>query len=193
MSEVEHVDVETTETDTVETEVEPTPQKTEKAPETPEAKRSRLKRELARLDKKHGFKDEDAEEDVDEEPKKKGDLSYGQMALLRADGIKGSDELALVKEYMGNGKQLLDIMENKHFLNDLKDLRDTKAARDAAPQNGKRAGQQSRDDVDYYLAKEPGTPGSLPTNNPELARKVIAARTAQIKNRNQFTDQSVIS
>lgn len=87
------------------------------------------------------------------ENKPSGELDSGQIALLRVDGIKGTEELALVKEYLASGKELLDVMENKHFINDLADLREAKASKDAIPSGTKRSAPVTRDNVEFWANK----------------------------------------
>lgn len=108
---------------------------------------------------------------------KSTELDYGQKAFLRSEGIKGADEMALVMEYLASGKTLDDIVENKHFLNDLKDLREEKATKDATPAGSKRSGAGTRDSVEYWIAK-----GELPpVDQVELRRKVVNAKAAAEK------------
>lgn len=143
--------------------------KAEKPKETPEAKKARLERQLKQLRKQMG--------EADDEPapstKKSGDLDYGQKAYLTATmNIRGSEEWALVKEYVSAGKSIDDLVDNRHFNNDLKDLREAKASKDALPSGTKRSGQSARDDVSYWLAK-----GELPPpDQVELRRAVVNAR-----------------
>jgi len=64
-------------------------------PETPEAKRARLKRQLEQLDKKHGFKDEKGTQEND---KDSSDDRYDRLAL-KTEGIADKDEQKIVIEY----------------------------------------------------------------------------------------------
>ncbi len=142
--------------------------KAEKPKETLEAKKARLERQLKQTRKQMG--------ETDDEPapsKKSGDLDYGQKAYLTATmNIRGSEEWALVKEYVGAGKSIDDLVDNRHFNNDLKDLREAKASKDALPSGTKRSGQSARDEVSYWVAK-----GELPPHDQvELRRAVVNAR-----------------
>lgn len=126
-----------------------------------------------------------------EEPKEKeksnktnnGELGYAEKAYLRAEGVKGSDEFNLVREYIANtGKSLEEVLESKHFQNDLKDLRDEKSVKEALPNGTKRAGGAARDSVEYWIAK-----GELPpVSDPELRRKVVNAKIQTKKNSGMF-------
>ena len=51
----------------------------------------------------------------------------------------------------------------------------------------KRAGQQTRNDVEYWISK-----GELPKDNPELARKVVNAKIKAANEGSKFAPQSVI-
>lgn len=172
---VEETEETTQEADTEDTSEEP---KAQKPKETLEAKKARLERQLKQTRKQMG--------ETDDEPapsKKSGDLDYGQKAYLTATmNIRGSEEWALVKEYVGNGKSIDDLVDNRHFNNDLKDLREAKASKDALPSGTKRSGQSARDDVSYWIAK-----GELPPHDQvELRRAVVNARMKAEGNDNAF-------
>lgn len=123
------------------------------------------------------------------ESETKETLDYGQKAFLVANGIKGKEEIDLVKEYLANGKELDDVVENKHFQNDLKDLREAKAVKDATPSGSKRSGTSARDSVDYWLAK-----GELPpTDQVQLRRDVVNARMKKETSGNKFSSNPVVS
>lgn len=109
-------------------------------------------------------------------------LDYGQKAYLVANGIKGADERALVDEYLASGKELEDIIENKHFQNDLKDLRDERATKEATPSGTKRSNTSARDTVEYWIAK-----GEMPpVEEVELRRKIVNAKMKSGSNSSPF-------
>lgn len=114
---------------------------------------------------------------------KSDSLDYGQKAYIASVlGVKGEEELALLKDYLDNGKTLEDLADNKHFQNDLKDLREVKATKDATPSSSKRSGNTAKDSVDYWLAK-----GELPpSDQPDLRRQVVNAKIARQKSANPF-------
>lgn len=101
------------------------------------------------------------------------DLDYGAKAFLAVQGIKGADEIKLVKEFMSNtGKDLDSVVESKHFKAELEEMRELKKTAEATPTGSKRSGQSARDSVEYWVAK-----GELPpVSEPELRRKVVNAR-----------------
>lgn len=115
--------------------------------------------------------------------KSNAELDYGQKAFLIANGIKGKDEIKLVTDFMENtGKTLDDVLESKHFMNELKDLRDVKAVNDAVPGSSKRGGGAARNSVEYWLAK-----GELPpASDVQLRRDVVNAKLKASKEKGMF-------
>ena len=115
-------------------------------------------------------------------------FDYAQKAYLKASGIT-SDEFDFVKEVMdGTGKSDIDaVLNSKYFQAELKERREMKTTADATPSGTKRAGQQTHNDVEYWLTK-----GGLPKDNPTLARKVVNARIAA-QNTARFSDEPVIT
>lgn len=130
------------------------------------AQRYKTKLEKAKLDKAGEKKETKKEE-------KETKLDYGQKAYLIANGIKGADEVALVKEYLDRtGKELEDIIESKHFQNDLKELKEAATTKAATPSSSKRSNSSARDQVDYWVNK-----GELPPiEDVELRRQVVNAK-----------------
>lgn len=124
------------------------------------------------------------------EATKSKDLGYAEKAFLNANGVKGSEEYDLVKDFMENtGKDLESIVESKFFQSELKELREAKRTEDATPKGTKRSVQSSKDSVDYWLAK-----GELPENTPEnqeLRRKVVNARYERESKSSHFAGNPV--
>ncbi len=144
-------------------------------------KRAETKLEKSKIQSK-------VEEKVEKTLESKG-LDRLDKILLRQEGIRNEKEVELVEQWREDtGKDIEKILENKHFLAELKDLREDQSTKDATPSGSKRSGQSPRDDVDYWIAK-----GELPKDNPELARKVVNAKMAKAKNSNSFSDTPVIS
>lgn len=118
---------------------------------------------------------------------KKG-FDYAQKAYLKASGIDTAD-FEFVKEVMdATGKTDIDaVLSSKHFMAELKERKDMRMTETATPSNSKRAGNTTRDQVDYWIAK-----GELPpADQPELRRQVVNARIKSDTNKSQFADQSV--
>lgn len=160
----------------------------DKPSETPEARKSRLERELERHLKKHPHLAEQKEKP--QAPGKKGELDYGQKAFLIASGIKEQAEIELVQRGIKeSGLSLEQLLANGFFQAQLKELRDQNAADDATP-SGKRSGQPSRDSVDYWIAKG-GLPEDTPANR-ELRTKIVNARLKGESSSSNFASQSVV-
>jgi hypothetical protein len=147
----------------------------------------KAKRYYSKYQKYKGEAKKAKPEDHKPEEKKTG-LDYGQKAFLIANGIKGADEMELVNSYLASGKELEDIVDNKHFLADLEDLRNDKAVKAATPSSNKRTGNNARDEVEYWLAK-----GELPpADQVELRRKVVNAKIKAQSDGNPFSKNPVI-
>lgn len=128
---------------------------------------------------------------VDTKPQKSSDLDYGQLALLRTEGIKGAGEVALVKEIMAEtGKGVLDVIDSGYFKSRLSEFRDVQATKNAIPKGKNRSGQSGASDVDVAFAKFQET-GELPSDlNTRIAikNKLVEAE----KSKNLFSGPSVI-
>lgn len=152
--------------------------KEQKPKRTPQEEYEYHKGRADRLAKKLGLKAETVVKPEVKNSSKPSDLDYGQLALLNSMvGLKGKDEIALAKEYISNGKDILGLSENKFFLQDLQSLRDARASADAIPKGKNRSGQTGITDVDLAIAKfkEDGT---LPTDF-ETRNKVVDAITKE--------------
>lgn len=148
------------------------------------------KRYKTKLDKlKDGPKaDEKKPSAKDKKSSDEKGFDYGQKAYLKASGIT-PDEFAFVQKVMvDTGKSLDDVLEAKYFQAELKEMREVKATKDAMPNASKRSGANSRDSVEYWVAK-----GELPpADQVELRRKVVNAKLAVAKQKSTFTDNSVV-
>lgn len=150
------------------------------------------KRYKTKLDKAKLAKEEEVKPDLDKKPKddpekKSDELDYGQKAFLVANGIKGADEIALVKDVMsGTGKSLDEVVENKHFLAELKDLRDKQATKDATPTGSGRAKQSTADTVDYWINKKDSKGRPVLPEDRKLRQDVVNARIKTDKNKSPF-------
>lgn len=158
--------------------------KEERKPETPEARKSRLERQLKQVNKKLGIEEKPESK---KEEKKGSNLDSGEKALLVAYGIKGSEEMALAETFLKKyGMDIDELVEDEVFTSKLKTIRADKETKDAMPTGTKRSGNGTRDSVDYWLAK-----GELPQDNPELARRVVNAKIAKSQNRSKFSTGTV--
>ena len=139
--------------------------------ETPEAKKARLERELARVNKKLG---------VTEQPKpvekttvsKTGELDETQLGFLDLKGITDDEEIDVIQKVMRNtGQTLRQALKDDYVVSKLAALRENKERQDATPSNNHRSGGQPSNDVDYWVAKAEQS-GELP-KDPELKMKVL--------------------
>lgn len=155
-------------------------EKSEKPKRTPQEELEYFEGRAARLRKKMGM-DQSTSNEVKKAPTEKpNDLDYGQLALLRTEGIKGSEELALFKEVMSEtGKGVLDVLDSNYFKSRLSDLRDAKAVTDATPKGKNRSSQTGITDIDIAVAKYKDT-GELPSDF-ETRNKVVDIITKQEK------------
>lgn len=98
------------------------------------------------------------------EPSESDELTDGQIAILRTEGIKSKDELALFKEIQAEtGKGVMDLLDSNYFQSRLTEFRDTKESTDAVPKGKGRSGQTGVTDTDVALAKYKET-GELPSD-----------------------------
>jgi hypothetical protein len=143
------------------------------------------KRYKTKLEKSKEVKPISKTEPVIEKP---GELDYAKKAFLTANGVKGSDEIKLAEEYLATGKYTLEqVIENKHFNNDLKDMRDDKAAKAAMPTGGRGAGGSAKDSVEYYLSKNE----MPPEGKTELRRQYVNERYKREKSVSHFSNRKV--
>lgn len=127
----------------------------------------------------------------EDKPSKSSELDYGQLALLRTEGIKGSSEIALFKEIMAEtGKGVLDVMDSSYFKSRLNDFREAQATKDAIPKGKNRSSQSgvSDDDIAFAKFKESG-------QMPEDFKTRVAIKNRLVeseKSKNMFSGPSVI-
>lgn len=126
-------------------------QKADKPKRTPEEELEYFEGRAKRLRKELGIQSDKKEE---QPSSKTGDIDSGQKAYLRTVlGIKGPAELALVREYVGLGKSIEDLEDNRHFMNDLKDLREAADTKTATPSSTRRSGGGGGNDLDLAIAE----------------------------------------
>jgi len=141
--------------------------KAEKPKRTPQEELEYFEGRAARLRKKLGMDSQESKPAEIESKKaptasKPNELDYGQIALLRQEGIKGAGEMALFKEIMAEtGKGVLDVLDSNYFKSRLTDFREAQATANAVPKGKNRSGQTGVTDVDLAVAKHKET-GELP-------------------------------
>ena len=163
--------------------------KTEAKPKrTPQEELEYFEGRASRLRKKLGVESKNANPSPTEKP---NELDYGQLALLRTEGIKGSAENALFKEVMAEtGKGVLEVLDSNYFKSRLADLREAQSSADAIPKGKNRSGQTGITDTDLAVAKykESGTlPDDFKTRS-AVIKKIAEAEQME----GVFTGPSVI-
>lgn len=154
--------------------------KAEKPKRTPQEELEYFEGRASRLRKKLGIEKPAVIESKSTPNGKPNELDYGQLALLRTEGIKGSEELALFKEVMSEtGKGVLDVLDSNYFKSRLTDLREAKATADAIPKGKGRSGQTGNTDIDMAFAKYKET-GELPADF-ATRNKIVDMITAEEK------------
>jgi len=162
--------------------------KVEKPKRTPQEELEYFEGRAARLRKKLGTEAPESKPTPTEKP---SELDYGQLALLRTEGIKGSGEIALFKEIMSEtGKGVLDVLDSNYFKSRLSDFREAQETANATIKGKNRSGQTGVTDIDFAVAqfKESGKlPDDFKTRT-QVINKVAEAE----KNMGVFTGPSVI-
>ena len=165
--------------------------KTESKPKrTPQEELEYFEGRASRLRKKLGV-DSKIDTSKATQTEKPNDLDYGQLALLRTEGIKGSGELALFKEVMSEtGKGVLDVLDSNYFKSRLTDFREAQASADAIPKGKNRSGQTGVTDIDLAVAKYKES-GTLPDDF--KTRSAVIKKIAEVEQmEGAFTGPSVI-
>lgn len=140
--------------------------------------RKRLEKDLKQFQTK-------TETPTESQPQDKKGFDYAEKAYLKSSGIEATD-FEFVKEVMDStGKDIDAVLGSKFFQAELKERKDLRMSEAATPSGSKRAGNTTRDQVDYWLAK-----GELPPD-PMLRRQVVNARIKSEENKSQFTDTPV--
>lgn len=169
-NEIENIDS-TNDEEVLDLELEETEEEVEKPIEkpklSPEQQLAIHKREIKKLEKQLGT----TEEKPQPREKASSDLDYGQKAFLKTYGVQGSDELALVKNFMARtGDDLDSLVSDDLFLGKLSKLREAREAAVAVPKSTKRSTTPARDDVSAWLDKPFA---EVPS---ELRRQVLNAK-----------------
>src|SRR3990167_8371817 len=126
-------DVEETNEEVTE-ETEEKPAIADKPKRTPQEEYDYHRGRADRLGKKLGLKEDKVEPIKNTQTEKPSELDYGQIALLRQEGIKGVGETALFKEIMSEtGKDVLATLDSNYFKSRLTEFRETQESKDAIP------------------------------------------------------------
>ena len=161
-----------------------------KQTESPEAKQSRLKRELKQHEKKHDFTSSLGTTKTKEKVEKSSELDYGKLAYLKAHGIETDAEIELAEQTVEeSGKSLKEVLETNFFKGELKALRADAKTAEATPKGKRRPSSQVQGDVDFHYKKYLAT-GELPEDR-EMKRLVLEKRVDKEKDKSQFTEHGV--
>ncbi len=134
---------------------------------------------------------EEKSEPVKRSSDKPNELTDGQIAILRTEGIKSKAELALFTEIMAEtGKAPLDLLDSNYFKSRLADFRETQESVNAIPKGRNRSGQTGTTDTDIAIAAYKST-GELPADF-KTRSMVINAIAAEEDSAGMFTGPSVI-
>ena len=165
--------------------------KTEAKPKrTPQEEYDYHRGRTERLAKKLGIKDK-VEPIKNTQTDKPSELEYGQLALLRTEGIKGSGEIALFKEIMSEtGKGVLEVLDSNYFKSRLTDFRSTQESINAIPKGKNRSGQTGVTDTDLAVAKYKED-GTLPSDF-KTRSAVVNALEKEEKGMGMFEGPSVV-
>jgi hypothetical protein len=110
---------------------------------------------------------------------------YAKLAFLKSEGVTHPDDQKIVQEEANRLKlPLTDVLQMEHIKGKLKDSKDQREAQDGIPKGKGKSGGSNQQDVDYWLAK-----GETPTNDLELAEKVINARMRKEESKGMFSDE----
>ena len=170
------------------------PAKADKPQRTPQEEIDYFEGRANRLRTKHGIQKPDkpaAIESKKSSTDKPSELSDGQIAILRTEGIKTKAEIALFNEIMSEtGKGVLDLLDSSYFQSRLKDFRSNQESINAIPKGKNRSGQTGVTDDDIAFAKFQETgemPGDFKTRV-AIKNKLVEAE----KSKGMFTGPSVI-
>lgn len=119
-------------------------------------------------------------------------LKEAQKANLTANGIKGKDEHKLAFDRMkGSGLDVDEVVENKYFMEDLKEMREAKAIDEATPKSdGSRPTSTPKSEAGYWVAK-----GEMPPNTPEnqkLRQDIVNAKMKNQSDGSPFSSNPVV-
>jgi len=122
---------------------------------------------------------------------KSNELDFGQKAFLKAYGIAGADELALVKNWTTRTGDDLDVLVGDEiFIAKLEALREAKAVASAIPSGTKRSAASTKDSVDYHLEKYENGSMKLDEMPFNMREKVLTAKLEKDRNSSSFNFSS---
>lgn len=120
---------------------------------------------------------------------KKEGFDYAELAYLEAKGYSKKKEQDYVAKVMEDtGKSLREVLDNKYFQAEIKEMREHADTAEATPKGTKRSTQTARDKVEYWLNK-----GEMPpADQPELRREYVNARQKAETSGSKFAKHPVV-
>lgn len=150
-----------------------------KVEETPEARKSRLERQLEQHKKKHPELYQAPTEKTN--GNKSDGLDYGQKAFLATNGIKGADELAFFqKELKQSGQDMEELLNNEYFQGRLETFREEARTANANPRGKREGGGAPVDSVEFWATKP------IDEVPMDMRAKVVNFKLAKEKNEGVF-------
>ena len=161
-------------------------EETEEKKLTPEQERGIKQRQLTRLAKELGIEIKKPEAEP-AKPVEKTEFGLDEMNFLGYKGIAEEYYSYILKELNSTGKRLQDLVKLRYIQDDLKEAKQQREVEAALPES-KRAGNISRDDVDYWIAK-----GELPPwSQRELRERVVNEKINRQQNASTFTENPIV-
>ncbi len=110
--------------------------------------------------------------------------NYAEIAFLEGRDLKHPDDQKIVQDEAERLKlSLTDVLEMEHIKSKLEAVKNTREAEAGMPKGGKKAGGQTPQDVDYWIAK-----GETPEDATQEFEKVIDARMKKEVDDSKFSD-----
>src|SRR3990167_153117 len=161
-------------------------EETEEKKLTPEQERGIKQRQLTRLAKELGIEIKKPEAEP-AKPVEKTEFGLDEMNFLGYKGIAEDDYSYILRELNSTGKRLQDLVKLRYVQDDLKEAKQQREVEAALPES-KRAGNISRDNVDYWIAK-----GELPPwSQRELREQVVNEKIKRQQNASTFTENPIV-
>ncbi len=123
------------------------------------------------------------------EAKKSNEPDYttklAEDTFLEQRGFKNSDDQKYIRDEAGKtGKNIKEVLDFKYVQEKLKTDSEQREAQAGMPKGKGSSGKSSSKDVDYWIAK-----GETPTDDLELAGKVIQAKMDKEEKGNMFSEE----
>ena len=147
------------------------------------------RRQFTRLAKELGIELPSKSEPVEtfKETQKEG-FDDGQLALLKASGIKLQEHDFVEKLQKETGKKLADLLETSYFQSSLREVREKEATSVATPEGTRPGSSKAEGTVEFWLGKGYE---EFP-EDPKLARDVLKARESRDKHSQKFAHKAVV-